>query len=600
MKKSLFLIPALAFAFASCSSDLETQNGQNNTPKDKGEENYIAVNIVAANAITRAVDDAENYEDGTGPENTVNVVRLYFFDEVGDAFVVNTDNTGSYSYVNITSGFVDGGKNDPNVEKIITAVAPVSLPAGFYPSQVIAVINPGDYLNGQNLASLSDVQGATNINQVTCSFATTNLEDFVMSSSVYSNGATSEPQVMETASVSAANFFTAPAAAQANPVTIYVERTIGKVSLTTTLQAATGVTASETIYNTGEEYESNPVYVKFLGWNVTATATESYLMKNINPAWSETLFGQGSGQPWNYAGFFRSFWAVNPSDVKFNYYPFGFKSVENGNEFENSANPSAANAITGFSTPAEDSNDPANYTYLQENAAYDFETGAGSNHPSQVIVAAQLCDEAGEPLTIAEWGNGQYTVEGLTNILLSSIRTNLNPWKKTDTGYSQIEAEDIEFVTAMSLNDNLRNWEAKGRYYVYAQLTSTAKEYTWYSGQPANNDVESNLSSTQINEGLINLGHAKIWNNGYTYYYFDIRHLGTETSDGVYTPGYYGVVRNHIYKCNIESLSGLGTPVYDPEEVIYPEKPLDEDTYIAAKINILSWRIVNQNVSFAW
>ncbi|WP_300851937.1 fimbria major subunit, partial [uncultured Bacteroides sp.] len=64
--------------------------------------------------------------------------------------------------------------------------------------------------------------------------------------------------------------------------------------------------------------------------------------------------------------------------------------------------------------------------------------------------------------------------------------------------------------------------------------------------------------------------------------------------------GKYGVVRNHVYAANIHSLVGLGTPVYDPEEVIYPEKPGGDDTYIAAEIRILSWRIVNQNIDLEW
>lgn len=595
-KLSFWGVGVMSLLALNACSDSDNNATPANPSHEKGEENYIAVNIIAANASTRAVDDNENYEDGQGVENTVNVVRLYFFNEQGNPFVVNSNGSTSYSYVNVTSGFVEGGNQTPNVEKIITATAQVTLPTGEYPSQIIAVINPGDYFDDLNLASLSDVAGAININTTTASFDTTNPEAFVMSSSVYSNGVASNPQVMETAAISAANFFTAADAAQANPVTIYVERTIGKVSVTTSLAKAPDVTG--TLYDTGKTYNGNPIYVKFLGWNVTATADKSYLMKNINPAWPGTLFGQSSSQPWNYADFFRCFWALNPSDVEFNYYPFGFEPNSQGEGFVNSENENAANAITGFATPG--TSDPANYTYIPENAANNYNTGAGANHPSQVIVAAQLCNADGSPLTIAEWGYGQYDITGLTNIFLSSIRTNLNPWKATETGYAQIDASDIEFVTAMSLNENLNNWEAKGRYYVYAQLTETAAGYKWYKGQPTAANAESNLTYSQINQGLEALGHAKIWNNGFTYYYFDIRHLGSETSEGVYSPGYFGVVRNHVYKCKIESLTGLGTPVYDPEETIYPEKPLDEDTYIGAKINILSWRIVSQNVSFAW
>ena len=84
-----------------------------------------------------------------------------------------------------------------------------------------------------------------------------------------------------------------------------------------------------------------------------------------------------------------------------------------------------------------------------------------------------------------------------------------------------------------------------------------------------------------------------MWTNGFTYYYFDIKHLGTSV-------GEYGVVRNHVYKSVVDGLTGLGTPVYNPDEVIYPEKPGDEDTFLAAQIKILSWRIVNGQYKLDW
>ena len=88
---------------------------------------------------------------------------------------------------------------------------------------------------------------------------------------------------------------------------------------------------------------------------------------------------------------------------------------------------------------------------------------------------------------------------------------------------------------------------------------------------------------------------AKVWKSGLTYYYTDLRHLGAAE-----TKGLYGVVRNHIYDVNINSVVGLGTPVYDPEEVIVPQKPDKDETYIAAEIKILAWRVVNNDTDLEW
>ena len=75
------------------------------------------------------------------------------------------------------------------------------------------------------------------------------------------------------------------------------------------------------------------------------------------------------------------------------------------------------------------------------------------------------------------------------------------------------------------------------------------------------------------------------------YYYVPIRHLGTDPKK----VGYYGIVRNHVYSINIQNMYGFGTPVYDPEKTIIPTIPSNDATYLAARINVLSWRVVKYN-----
>ena len=61
--------------------------------------------------------------------------------------------------------------------------------------------------------------------------------------------------------------------------------------------------------------------------------------------------------------------------------------------------------------------------------------------------------------------------------------------------------------------------------------------------------------------------------------------------------GEYGVVRNHFYKINLTGLTGFGTPVYNPNTVIDPTVPSYDNTYLAARIKVLQWRIVKQDVN---
>ena len=85
---------------------------------------------------------------------------------------------------------------------------------------------------------------------------------------------------------------------------------------------------------------------------------------------------------------------------------------------------------------------------------------------------------------------------------------------------------------------------------------------------------------------------AQIYNGGNTYYYTPIKHLGAAGKIGE-----YGIVRNHQYVINLQTIKGFGTPVYDPDEIIIPSVPSNNKSYIAAKINVLSWRLVKQDVN---
>ena len=60
----------------------------------------------------------------------------------------------------------------------------------------------------------------------------------------------------------------------------------------------------------------------------------------------------------------------------------------------------------------------------------------------------------------------------------------------------------------------------------------------------------------------------------------------------------YGIVSNHHYVVTVNSLTKIGKGIFDPEEEIVPGKNDEKDTYyVGARINILSWKIVNQNVN---
>lgn len=70
------------------------------------------------------------------------------------------------------------------------------------------------------------------------------------------------------------------------------------------------------------------------------------------------------------------------------------------------------------------------------------------------------------------------------------------------------------------------------------------------------------------------------WQNGITSYWINIKHFGDLT----------GVVRNHIYDYDITAIYGLGIPGNEPEN------PKETESYMAAALRILNWRVVSNSV----
>lgn len=542
--RTLFMSMVAGLAFVGCSNEEDMTSGNN------GEPQYLTVSVNATSTLTRANSLEGDYEEGVGNENEVTNVRFYFFDADGKAAQVKGENGGTYYDVAMSGT----DKDMPNVEKILTATLVIQTPAkDKVPASIVAVVNPK--------SDLGAVESIAKLNEVIADHSSTT--SFIMSSSVYAN----ETTKMEAVNV-AGHLYSTAEAAKADPVIIHVERVLAKARLTVGLTAnANGV--YKTSDDGSQKFGDEEIYVKFLGWNVTATAKTSRLMKEINPSWPSNLFGSTL---WNTADYYRSFWAINPTPMEYNY-----------GSFNTAGNP--ANAITAF-----DSNDgKINYTYLQENAS-DSNDGSDPTKPSQVIIAAQLVKADGTtPIEFAEYAGERTTIDGL----IAKYAAASGLWKDNEGGSGKIgiEVGDIELKTATEIN--AANQNTPGRYKVYAQLTETAAAKTWYKSN------EAAASPVDANAELKGLGGAKVWNDGYTYYYFDIQHLnGGASAENV--KGKIGVVRNHIYAANINSLAGLGTPVYDPEEIIYPEHPEEDETFIAAQIRILSWRLVKKNIDLEW
>ena len=579
MKKIIFMMTLLmSMSLIGCSSDEPViDNGGNG---ELGDPQFLTVNLVTnstnSSRSSRATGDPNNaeYEEGLEAENKVTKVRFYFFDKDGHPAAVRSDGTNLKNWLEWTD-ISEEDKDMPNVEKILSATLIIQSPKGdVKPAQVVAIINPSE-------EAPSEERSVTGLFNIAHNYQTCNTSgNFVMSNSTYA-----KDQVIQMAVSVDGKIKKTSAEALNDPVQIYVERTIAKVRLNSSL---TPISTESNIYKTSTDTKEQKVkvngtdteiYVKFLGWNTTAVADKSRLVKLISATWPTDLFGNTS-TPWNWSDYHRSYWAVNPSGVAYQYGAF----------VPNTDNKTIANNI--FQAQAKTKFDKSEWVYINENATSysNLATGADPATPTKVIIAAQLVDKDGNPLEFAEYGSTRTTIEGLkllfaNNCGLYKKVTTATEAGGSETKFTKIEPSDLTIKTATELG--VAGKDAPGRYKVYVQLAKD-EEDKWYA---SNNENATAISAKEANQQLKSLGSAKVWKDGYTYYYFDIKHLGNKI----------GVVRNHIYDANITKLSGLGTPVYNPDEIIYPEKPKDdEETFIAAQINILSWRIVSNDYELDW
>ena len=549
MKLSRFLVGTLACTlFAACSNE---ENSAINSGQEEGQLSYVAVNIVNANPTGSRVDGGE-YEDGKGPENTITKARFYLFNASGNPYTVTTNEApgavAATNYVDITT-LENQGKDEPNVESIKKGVLVFKGTTTELPTSIVAVLNPPATLTGSK--SLSDLQTAIADYSSTTSF--------VMSNSVYASEGT---EVVATDIVG--KVAQSQPDAEANPVDIYVERVLAKVRVTFSNAD------KENQYKVSEDGEP-AVYAKILGWAVTRTADKSNLLKDIDPAWDDMTLGF----TWNDEPFHRSYWATTPTTVTLD------KKSET--EIINDQKPTTPEGATNISVQR----------YCQENTKADEHT--------EVVVVAQLVNEEGDPNPIYKYFGEEHDSE---EDILTLIANKYNNVYYTRTGGTLLpgggtEYEYESFITPDNIHFEATTPETGGEdYEAIAQLDDDALNgVTIYIENPdytGSNEKYIELANAEatINKELAK-NPAQIATEGYVYYYTPIKHLGTTTG----STGEYGVVRNHIYDVTITDIKGYGTPIFDPDKDIDTTHPSNEEVYIAARINVLSWRVVSSDVT---
>lgn len=582
---SSVLASALMLTVASCSSEdvagVDAQNG-------KGTTSFLAVNIenVGSAPASRSYQQGDGtYEDGTEAESKINNVRFYFFNGDGTPYLLVNKNSEKQP-VNFLDQTVetDGNDHDHTAETKTKAVLVLNGETKAVPASVIAVINP-EVLDNTTLQS-----GTMTLSELRTSATGSKFYDktngFVMSNSVY------ESAGQDVCSTPVANsVFATSEDAMKNPVDIYVERVNAKVNAKIDADyQRTGETEKAWTTNAEGKYQievgsidvttyadntnaaptknTYPVYAVVQGWQLADADGKAEVCKQINTSW---YAGELGISPWTTSDYHRCFWS---------------KSVPFTSGAQGGANHPVNPTFNDITQSLSDvfSVEPV-YTLPNTPDKLVKNPTTSVNTLTKLIVAAKLVYKDND----GKYKNAQVCqYRGLTYLGEEAVKKQIvggfaKYFKRTSTEtgdvYQSIDASDIAFKTVPGSSE-VKDYE------VVATLADNVGELFVKNGEtynPVKKDV--------VNAALAKEEAQVRSTEGATYYYTPIKHLGTAGSLGE-----YGIVRNHSYQVTIQNIKGFGTPVYDPDKEIDPMIPSDENTYLAASIKVLSWRVVSSKV----
>lgn len=564
----LFPLACAALMMSACSSD--DGNGSEN-PNIASEAQYLAVNIVNVGTTpTRGSSTDSNYADGTDAENKINKVRFYFFNADGSPYklVDTSGETDGGTGVNwleqkTTTPITEGSTS--SVDKILNTVLVIKGSTAAAPAKMVTVINPGTLttttIKSDGVVTLSELCDGLNDTKFYAPTAGS-ISDFVMTNSAYL-----EAGRKVCPSLVSGHVETTETGATNNPVDIYVERVAAKVSTELTkdnFEVGSADNWGDGLYKTKTPvytYGANTqIYAVIDGWGVADENEKAMVVKQISDSWTNDKLGI---TPWNTADYHRCFWeSMMPNATGTSIYSnvnHAFKDYK-------------ANITTGIK-----------YTLPNTAAAATEYTDKKENNMTKFLVAATLKyqDAAGawHNAEVCKYRGVEYL--GIEN-LKEAVATAYNKYyKKVGSDYKELQAADIDFSTTRTSTTTTTLKD----YQVVPTLVSTVTEVYKKNATGGYNDV------TAAAKADIEQFTADVRKDGKVYYYIPINHLGKDGSVAE-----CGIVRNHWYKVTLNSITGLGTPVYDKDKTIDPTTPKDENTYLAARVNVLQWRVVSQSV----
>ena len=577
---SSVLASALMLVVASCSSSDDT-GGDAQT--GNGTTSYLAVNLKTVgnaptgNARQTRYTDSQNgtYEDGVGVENKIKSVRFYFFNADGTPYILNNVN-GNGNYIDKEVN-VNPGDQSQTVEGITETILVLNGENHVAPASMLTVINPD--INPELLQNGAALRWSVMRKELKGTKFYDN-DHFMMSNSTYEEAGNDLCTTQLTGKTYASSDD-----AQSHPVNVYVERVNAKVNANvvgTNFEKETadvifdGVSMKDnqktkvgelTLPKEDGTSDKKEIFAYIVGWGLASENGKAELFKQIDTQkFTDEILGIS---PWSSADYHRSFWSLSV--------PFGGTGADKNeplnHKFSEYTHKLGDAVYTLPNTPTEVIDDAHVY----------------NNTLTKFVVAARLAykDADGnlQPAEICEYKGQEFLgIDNLKKVFLNEIS---RYYKKVPVAagqpdkYVNLDPSDITFTTTAPSGTQAKDYE------VFATLANP--DITLYEQKGG---VWNEVTDKSVVYNMLQGTPAEVRKGGMAYYYTTIKHLGEKGKLGE-----YGIVRNHSYQISLNSIKGFGTPVYDPNKIIVPTVPSDDKTYLAAKINVLSWRVVSSTVN---
>ncbi len=539
------LLAAAALSMTACSNEDQPNNG----PSEEG-THYMSVKIRTAGlGGTRAAEEGNPaFEQGVGTESTVTAanIRFLFFDGGGNAFtMVQNGVNGTVRTNMVTPTEITTTNGQGNSEAEITGTLVLGTGDGGYkgmtPTQVLVVAN-GD----ENRLKAIENQ---NLETVLTRTATTPTAwpptpGFLMTSSVYYGADGKRVAAVNIAN----NIKTTKKDAEDAPAVLYIERAAAKVRATyadsfdVQSKAADGTVSnpgSFTFFDVenGEIVEKTTQFTAEInGWQLLNKAGQTAAFKQLPATLADatTLLGANNA---------NNNWVWNDEPRHRSYW-------------------SNSNAGTAWIAPY--TNAYGTSPLLERDGAYANQTYNSANATANV----EYCYENTGYTNVTEFARGNYATAITIKATIKKDGAAIDMYRVAGEYYSKAAMEKLVKTSYIASHSDLTEDRLEVRLSDNTALDNTYTPVVYADNSPAG------TSMTQFATMLW-------WKNGVTSYHLNIMHLN----------GKPGVVRNHIYDYKIDGIIGLGVPGNEPDT------PELSETYLAARLYILDWHVVSNNIT---